>query len=732
MTSLIERMLRWVSGIRTKVVLLSGLLLLLPFIGYNYVWELEDVLRQGQEQTVMGSARAFSMALNQQPRLFERQRFTKPRLDDGKDLYAFDLNTHIDLDGSPLDWERYRKHFKSYTSKHVIFSKNTYKPDNIKFDLVMGSDGDDVYALLDVTDTAPVLKRKGIKRVDRNDHLIVVLTTPEGALKRYAVTATQSGRAHVDLIEESVGSEDSIFPSNAIKAWWQETSTGHVIEIAIPNWLIGEKLGFAFYNVNDPFNREIETIIATSNPKNAETLGTLLTPSTELERVLNTINDDGSRVWVVDRHARVLAKSGDLQTANGVWETTVEYQEPPSGIMGWLQTHILNPLYYQWLERPPESIVDTMQNAAVFRGIEVQQALLGRPYANWRLTPDQGAMILSAAYPIKINHQVVGAVVVEENTKGIKTLRNKALEQLFNVLLAVICIGVVVLLLFGSHISRRVRKLRDDAESAIDPQGRVRHQLSPAQSKDEIGDLSRTLSNMVNRQSEYNSYLEKMSSSLSHELRTPVAVVRSSLENLSFVTTDDDQQRYIDRAQEGVSRLATILSSMTEATRLEQSFNHADTQVFPLDEVIKGCVQGYEYAYPDQAFSMDVSAQSNGYVMLGVPEYIAQLLDKLVANAVEFHAPESAITVQLNRIDSRACITVSNFGPTLPKNMGNQLLNSMVSVREEKQKSDKPHLGLGLYIARLVSEFHGGELSIQNLQTQNGVSVTVWLPLSPK
>ena len=139
MTSLIERVLRWVSGIRTKVVLLSGLLLLLPFIGYNYVWELENVLRQGQEQTVMGSARAFSMALNQQPRLFERQRFTKPRLDDGKDLYAFDLNSHIDLDGSPLDWERYREHFKSYTSKHVIFSKNTYKPDNIKFDLVMGN-----------------------------------------------------------------------------------------------------------------------------------------------------------------------------------------------------------------------------------------------------------------------------------------------------------------------------------------------------------------------------------------------------------------------------------------------------------------------------------------------------------------------------------------------------------------------------------------------------------------
>ena len=152
----------------------------------------------------------------------------------------------------------------------------------------------------------------------------MALTTPEGDFKRYAVTATQSGRAHVDLIEDSILSEDGVFPSNAINAWWQETSTGHVIELAIPNWLVGEKLGLAFYNVNDPFNREIETIIATSNPKNAETLGTLLTPSPALESVLNTINDDGSRVWVVDRHARVFAKSSYRQTANGVWEATVE------------------------------------------------------------------------------------------------------------------------------------------------------------------------------------------------------------------------------------------------------------------------------------------------------------------------------------------------------------------------------------------------------------------------
>lgn len=728
MNMITERLWRWLAGIRTKIVLLSGLLLLLPFIGYNYVWELENVLRQGQEQTVMGSARAFSMALNQKPELFERQRDTKPQIEEGKDLYALSLLSPIDIDGSALDWENYREHRINYADSHVIFSRPPYQTSSLNFDLVMASDGEDLYALIDVTDATPILRRDNTPRIDRNDHLVVTFTTPQGELKRYAVTASQSGKADISLIENAIEDHAQVFPSDAIHGWWQETTNGFVIELAIPSWLVGEKLGFAYYNVNNPYSRDVETILATSNPRNAETLGTLLVPSPQVEEILNRMNDGSSRVWVVDQHGRVLAKSGDLQTASGVWESTLSYQETPTGLKGWIQSNLLNPLYYRLLEKPPEKIIDAMQNAAVFRGVEVQQALIGRPYANWRVIPDSGAMILSAAYPINVDNQVIGAVVVEETTKGITTLRNKALEQLFNVLLAVIIVGVAVLLLFGSHISRRVRKLRDDTERAVDPQGRVMHQLDAANSKDEIGDLSRSLSTMVRRLSDYNAYLEKMSSSLSHELRTPVAVVRSSLENLSFVTKDEDQLRYIERAQDGVNRLSTILSSMTEATRLEQSFEHAEKVVFPLDKVVSGCVQGYEYAYPEQRFTLDI--QDADYQMLGVPEYIAQLLDKLIANAVEFSQSGAPVEIYVSAHNKMSCITVSNIGPNLPEQMGNQLLGSMVSVRDEKYKSEKPHLGLGLYIARLVTEFHQGRLSISNRISGDGVNVSVLLPLT--
>ncbi|MFD2178455.1 proteobacterial dedicated sortase system histidine kinase [Veronia pacifica] len=719
---------RWFAGIRTKVILLSTLLLLLPVIGYNYVWELEKVLRQGQEQTLMGSARSLAMLLNQQPALLKKQAETKPHLEQGKDLYAINLDEPLEFNGQLKEWTPYKNESYHYDERHVRFSKGLYRPSDIHIDALTATFEQRIYLLFDVTDKSPILRRPNASDVTRNDHLVIALTTRDGEFCQYHVSASKDGPAQIYLISPNDSTDDvHYFASNTFQANWQVTEHGHFIEVSMPAWLVGEKLGFEFFNVNDKFNREVETIIGSASINSADKLGTFLIPSQDVEKVIDQMGGNGTRFWVVDRHGRAIAKTGDIKKGNGVWETSIKYQEPPAGLSGWLSFDWLRPLYYYILERPPEDFVDSMQHAAIYRGVEVQQALLGRPYANWRTSDDQKAMILSAAYPVKLNDTVVAAVVAEETTNGVRTLRNKALEQLFTVLLAVIITGVVVMLLFGSHISKRVRRLRDEADAAIDTQGRVLSPISPTHSRDEIGDLSRTITGMLNRLSAYHSYLEKMPSSLSHEMRTPVAVVRSSLENLAIVSQDPDQHRYIERAQEGVARLALILSNMTEATRLEQSFAHADKANFPINEVINGCVQGYQMAYAPHPIQLDLPSQS--FQVNGVPEYIAQLLDKLVANAIEFSLPDKAVNVSLRQYGQSVLLSVSNKGPLLAPNMGEQLVNSMVSVRSESQKSDKPHLGLGLYIARLIAEFHQGGLTINNLPDQSGVVVTVSLPV---
>ena len=104
--------------------------------------------------------------------------------------------------------------------------------------------------------------------------------------------------------------------------------------------------------------------------------------------------------------------------------------------------------------------------------------------------------------------------------------------------------------------------------------------------------------------------------------------------------------------------------------------------------------------------------------MLGAPDLLAQMLDKLVENAADFAALGTSIRISLG-ID--ALLRVENQGPPLPDAIRESLFDSMVSLRGERF-GGAPHLGLGLYIARLIAEFHGGSLRAENLPGSSGVA----------
>jgi signal transduction histidine kinase len=255
--------------------------------------------------------------------------------------------------------------------------------------------------------------------------------------------------------------------------------------------------------------------------------------------------------------------------------------------------------------------------------------------------------------------------------------------------------------------SSRIRFLRNQAESIIDDVGRVQNTIVPSRSGDEIGDLSRSFSSIVERLTQYTNYLENMSSRLSHELRTPVTVVRSSLENLSMQDNGKESTVYLERAEEGIGRLNLILTNMSEATRLEQMLQTSEKEKIELNKVVNGCVEGYKLVYPESCF--EVGFPSYPIYLNGVPEYIAQLLDKLVANAVEFSSVGQPIIVYCQALRDHAILKISNSGPFLPEEMKERIFDSMISVRpQEKQK--QPHLGMGLHIARLITDFHGGQI----------------------
>ncbi len=432
----------------------------------------------------------------------------------------------------------------------------------------------------------------------------------------------------------------------------------------------------------------------------------------EITQILKGMQRSTARIWVVNRELKLLALAGSLKSNVG--------KPPPQGFWQALLARIV--------PRPAQDFDEALDEDVLASGREITHALLGAPATRLRNSVDGRAVIVSAAWPIWSHDDVVGAVVVEETTHSILSVRSQALERLLTLTLVAFALVAAALLGFATRLSSRIRRLRDEAESAVDARGRLTQLVSGSRARDEIGDLSRSFSAVLEKLGQHHGYLQSLAGRLSHELRTPMAVVRSSLENLKLEDEPAQRQVYIERAEEGLARLSKILTRMGEATRLEQSLQGEVRVPFDLAALVEECTHAFEQVFAPQPFTLALPEVP--LFIEGSPDLFAQLLDKLVANAVDFSSPGVPIRITLAREANRAVLGIANSGPPLAPAVRGRLFGAMISARASPQDS-APHLGLGLYIARLIAEFHGGTISAENLPDASGVLLQLTFPLSP-
>ena len=351
----------------------------------------------------------------------------------------------------------------------------------------------------------------------------------------------------------------------------------------------------------------------------------------------------------------------------------------------------------------------------------INRALNGSAAVEWFRSADSGRAVVAVAQPVSAGNTTLGAIVLQQGTDAILSLRNQGLARLMNVTLTATLLVAATLLGYATWLSRRIRHLSVAAEYALEAD-QLRRTLPSALAGDEIGDLSRSFSYVLRQLGEYNDYLRSLASKLSHELRTPLAIVTSSLENLEHEPLNEASAGYAARARDGADRLRRILTAMSEASRVEELMEHAEPEDFDLHAVIESTVAAYRDVYPARHF--DLAADAGPTMILGSPELVIQMLDKLVENAVDFSSDGDTVTVGLGREEELLRLSVTNPGPQLPERMRAQLFDSMVSVRP----GDDRHLGLGLYIAKLIAEGHNGSIAASN--TDDGVSFDVVLPIA--
>ena len=659
-------------NLRRQLLLVSLLTLMLPWAGCEFIRETEIALRDGQQEILAGMARAVASSLRQHRAEFPIRDSAFPV--DGQ-VYIHTLTSRPAIDGYLDDWPLGPDSLRSMRGADgpVVFA--------------VGSDAQAVYLYIDVRDRNVIFGK---------DQVVLISSSPPDLQETITFKAEAPGR-----ILSTKQNQYGFAPEPTISAWWQDVPGGYRVEARVPSSMLGTHLGLSVINTDDP-----ESAGTRSNSYFGRFPGPARKEVEALMRAAANHVQADMRLLITDADGWRIGQSGELGSGND----------------GTDSSSVMRRAYDLMLEKGDEAALAEPDPLGREQQPYVSAALEGRESGAWFRSSDTGKAVIAVAAPVTVGNETLGAVILQQGTDAILSLTNEGLSRLIYLTLITTLVVAGTLLGYATWLSRRIRALSIAAEDALE--GEILNTALPsALADDEIGDLSRSFSWVLQQLGEYNDYLRSLASKLSHELRTPLAIVTSSLENLEHEPLNEASIGYTARAREGADRLRRILGAMSEASRVEELMRNAEPERFDLRAVLDSITRAYRDAYTERRF--DFTCDVENASAMGSPELLIQMLDKLVDNAVDFSDSGDTISIGLSGVDDTLEVTVTNPGPPLPERMRSQMFDSMVSMRGGK---DSKHLGLGLYIARLIAEGHGGRIRADNVD--GGVCFTVTVPSS--
>ena len=705
------KLLRRIRGPRlgTKLILLGLTLLVVPWFSYRQLVEMERLLVQGQSHAQLLMAEGISTLFNGREDLFNDLPVT---IEDYETLFAQPLPNNVRLDGLVDDWG------EESVAKRLRFGAEQ-DGEEPAFELLLGERAGQLHLYLRVWDRDLVYRNPEYLRLDNSDHVRLSFIRPDGEDGRIGLVFEEPGGTTAYAMDANWQFATTGAPETTILGYMETLDSGWSMEFRLPLELLGSRryFGVAVADVDDAQTREVVSLVQTLPKAGKESFDLVVLRSPEVANIIEGLGYSGARILVIDAEQRVRAETGT--------DITEVAERPIHPAMRLVERSFeaIRPWLHRFSLLEGGDASEDIDPDAVASRI-IAESLAGNPYAV-RQNLDEALEIITAAHPIVSRDQVIGTVVVEQNIDEILSFQRSALEQVILVSVVSLLVVLIALVAFAGRLAWRIRNLRQEASAAIDARGRLRTGAlrSETTSGDEIGDLSRSVSDMLSRLHQHSTFLENMPRTLRHEINNPLNTLSTSLQNLADQHPDVRDSKYLDSARRGVLRIGTIVQNLADAASLEESLETEELELVDIHQFLENYVANCRLSHPKCEF---VYRAADAHAHARVSDHrIEQMLDKIIDNAIDFHRADSPITVQLDSNRGYLRITVANRGPALPDESQKSLFDSMVSHRGPQSRM---HFGLGLYVARVIAEHHGGYVRALNLADGSGVVVMAQLP----
>ncbi len=216
---------------------------------------------------------------------------------------------------------------------------------------------------------------------------------------------------------------------------------------------------------------------------------------------------------------------------------------------------------------------------------------------------------------------------------------------------------------------------------------------------------------VVRRQIRYHLQQKNFMMAVTHELKTPIAVTKLSLETLRRHKLDEERQsKILGDAINETERLDALCNNILLSSQLESGGYQLTKQEFDCTAMISSAVSAFQKRYPARSFAVQVP----GAVLLNGEEFLIRLvLNNLIENAVKYTTPVMPISISLEELDHQAVIKVADLGAGIPDAEKQKVFEKFYRVGDESKRKTKG-TGLGLYLSTKIVKDHKGSISIEN------------------
>jgi signal transduction histidine kinase len=274
------------------------------------------------------------------------------------------------------------------------------------------------------------------------------------------------------------------------------------------------------------------------------------------------------------------------------------------------------------------------------------------------------------------------------------------------VLIAGLLVGVIT----RRALLARINRIRQTIPAII--HGNLKHRLPTQLNDEELNTLSQTINGMLDQIEQLVHGVRNVSNSIAHDLRTPLAELRSRLEELSLLRPSSEQTyAEIDGAVADVDRVIRIFDALLRLAEIDAGMRRSGFVSLDVSDLAANAVEFYEPAA--ELRDIELSFRSEGPLMIsGDPVLLAQALGNLIDNALKYAPDHGRIEVAAQRVGEQAVeISVSDNGPGIEASERSKVIERF--YRGDASRGT-PGVGLGLSLVEAVAKLHGTSLALRD------------------